>query len=206
MTDEQSNTENKTGVQRWSKAYKAYSLLLEITSSARKAIRNYTKSRSIVRLSGITFPTTFLGMLTTRYNLKKTKTHDEWNKSSVISLTFSPIFLLFYFLSLCYPITIFYLILYYNLKKKMSLIVYKIINYRMETEYTKFDERIISFDHHALLVVQILRLAFTCHLQSHAHNAGKIHKTPSKNLLISQSSTFFLSFPLYVIFKWYYDE
>lgn len=60
----------------------SYSLLLEITSSARKAIRNYTKSRSIVRLSGITFPTTFLGMLTTRYNLKKTKAHDEWNKFS----------------------------------------------------------------------------------------------------------------------------
>jgi len=70
MTDEQSNTENKTGVQRWSKAYNPTpsSFLPEIISSARKAIRNYTKSRSIVRLSGITFPTTFLGMLTTRYN------------------------------------------------------------------------------------------------------------------------------------------
>lgn len=57
----------------------SYSLLPEITSSARKAIRNYTKSRSIVRLSGITFPTTFLGMLTTRYNLKKNKSA-RWMK------------------------------------------------------------------------------------------------------------------------------
>lgn len=74
MTDEQSNTQNKTGVQRWSRSVQAAAFLLsirlppQIISSARsKAIRNYIKSRSIVRLSGITFPTTFLGMLTTRY-------------------------------------------------------------------------------------------------------------------------------------------
>lgn len=70
MTDEQSNAENKTGVQRDDPKHTIrLPPLSEIISSARnKAIGNYTESRSIVRLSGITFPTTFLGMLTTRYN------------------------------------------------------------------------------------------------------------------------------------------
>jgi len=59
--------------------------LLEITLLARsKAIKNYTKSRSIVRLSGITFPTTFRDSLLTTNEWNDKKAHGERNRLSAI--------------------------------------------------------------------------------------------------------------------------
>lgn len=128
----------------------------------------------------------------------------------VISSTSSPIFASFFCNFIFFPRVIqslyVYLILYHDLKNVFNSACKIKLSICM-AKYIKFDERIVGFGHHALLFVQILRLAFTCHLQSHAHNAGKIHKTPSKKLVnLTKLYYFFLSFSPYVIFKWYCDE
>jgi len=92
MTDEQFSR-NKTKLQKKrSKTYKPQTAICSLPPRllchrSYKASKNYTKSRSVVRLSGITFPTT---LRDAHYllQLKETKAHDEWNKYRQLS-TFS---------------------------------------------------------------------------------------------------------------------
>lgn len=85
MTDEQFSSRNKTELQKIIQSIQTTNCGMQfnyipfsraITTSRSKAIKNYTKSRSIVRLSSITFPTT---LRDAHYSLqlKETKAHDE---------------------------------------------------------------------------------------------------------------------------------